>query len=761
MNKNVPKYGRKFFKVPLQNLEIITVTLTDGQQLIIPKRIHEICTYVLSKVQTEGLFRREGSRSRQQEIKLSLDRGCPLGDEYNVIDVAAVLKSFLRELPEPLIPQVYNDLFLMCSLEKRPKKDVLECLLLACLLLPSENLNVLSYLMQFFKEVASYSSYNKMTYSNLSILIGPNIFPMDDKLVPKSSFTITRICDITKLLIENSKNIGFIPDYIIDQMGQTPDQETEKRRKNKRRSGSLTRMLNGLKKIVSSRTEEEPTTPDLLITPTIHASLKKKKGEGGLSLKKKKEVLTKLPDCAILNTQFRTPVSVHPNDKKQSEEETSSSSLENLKEKKLHWYMRTRSMKSLKEEEAATSGNPRRASLGPKSLLERRWSAVSNAANFRKKKRTSCAGTKKELAMVSRKLEQKEEPEYVRVSKTEYEEFKNRVSAIERRISLELDNVQAKIDNENDNNVNREIAQEKTVIENVQSAYEKTLENANVSPTTDQLAKRLSRDLRIRRSADQKVIRSPSARKIGTLRRRSTEREKKTNQIVRNQSWHSENASAPLLPRLSTRRKRQRGQDSVTLVTPPQTTHNGVQRSASFPKAQTQLLGSAKLSDLSNNMDYSTCHSSISGDSHWVSAENFFSTLSATPLSDAQNSRASIAKLRAQNMGMVRAKAKLFDTLKDSDTSVSSCGGSANKPRPKKTVSTCRDASRTHRVSALRSEERKSKKNGLAETKTSKSHGKTVREVSKRHGQMKTPKRLCRTPALDKRTPFKVIPTPV
>lgn len=134
--------------MPLQQLETETVTLTNGQQLIIPKRIHEMCSYILSKVQTEGIFRKEGSKSRQHEIKLSLDRGCALGDEHHVIDVAVVLKSFLRELPEPLIPPSYNDLFLICSLEKRSKENIVQCLLLACLLLPGENLNVLSYLMQ-------------------------------------------------------------------------------------------------------------------------------------------------------------------------------------------------------------------------------------------------------------------------------------------------------------------------------------------------------------------------------------------------------------------------------------------------------------------------------------------------------------------------------------------------------------------------------------------------------------------------------------
>jgi len=69
----------------------------------------------------------------------------------------------------------------------------------------------------------------------------------------------------------------------------------------------------------------------------------------------------------------------------------------------------------------------------------------------------------------------------------------------------------------------------------VQNEYEKTLEDSepfNTCQTTDQLAKRLSRDLKIRRSGENKVIRSPSARKIGTLRRRS----KESGRIVRTTS---------------------------------------------------------------------------------------------------------------------------------------------------------------------------------------------------------------------------------
>lgn len=105
------------------------------------------------------------------------------------------------------------------------------------------------------------------------------------------------------------------------------------------------------------------------------------------------------------------------------------------------------------------------------------------------------------------------EEDYVRISKKEYEEIKNRVSAIESRISQEF----GCIYNEENN---------MATVNKVQTAYEKTLEEASIENTltSDYLAKKLSKELKIRRSREHKIIRSPSARKIGSLRRRSQEK---------------------------------------------------------------------------------------------------------------------------------------------------------------------------------------------------------------------------------------------
>lgn len=106
--------------------------------------------------------------------------------------------------------------------------------------------------------------------------------------------------------------------------------------------------------------------------------------------------------------------------------------------------------------------------------------------------------------------------EYVTIPKSEYEEIKNRVSAIESRISQEFGCIST--------DTSENLIQ--TSASKVQSEYEKILEEASIenTATTDHLAKRLGKELKIRRSGENKIIRSPSARKIGNLRRRSQER---------------------------------------------------------------------------------------------------------------------------------------------------------------------------------------------------------------------------------------------
>lgn len=127
------------------------------------------------------------------------------------------------------------------------------------------------------------------------------------------------------------------------------------------------------------------------------------------------------------------------------------------------------------------------------------------------------------------KIEDKESS-FVKVPRNEYEEFKDRVIALESKISEEFHN-QIKNDSFVEPVVNGP--------NSVQEKFEKVVEQTNplneVASVTDSLAKRLSRDLKIRQSVEQQVIRSPSARKIGTMRRRSRDSGAR---LSRSTTWH-------------------------------------------------------------------------------------------------------------------------------------------------------------------------------------------------------------------------------
>lgn len=312
--------------------------------------------------------------------------------------------------------------------------------------------------------------------------------------------------------------------------------------------------------------------------------------------------------------------------------------------------MRNKFNKSEKADDEKSSISKRSSST--MELLERRWSAVSHSTAFkRSRKRSSCnisesprSSSLSDISQQSKASNQTElkedsvmESDYVKVSKTEYEEIKNRVLEIERRISIELENAQGNVEDNIDVTSNE--------VENVQSEYEKTLTHVgHLSHTTDQLAKQLGKDLKIRKHSDQRVFRSPSARKIGSLRRQS--REHKNNaKLTRNQSWHVTTEPETVIPRVSLQRNTQNC-----------STHSGERKSRRTTRASS-FQGTAT----PKNMQNSPMFCDITEKKSWVGGERFFNHPNLSNERNAFDGRASLAKLRSQNAGMVLAKAKLFD----------------------------------------------------------------------------------------------------
>lgn len=308
-------------------------------------------------------------------------------------------------------------------------------------------------------------------------------------------------------------------------------------------------------------------------------------------------------------------------------------------------------------------------------LLERRWSAVSHSTAFRRSRKRSSSniiGSQKTSSLTNLlpskafntedvKEDSVVECDYMKVSKTEYEEIKNRVLEIERRISIELDNAQVNVED-------AESSADATNndVENVQSEYEKTLTHVgHLSNTTDQLAKQLSKDLKIRKHSDQKVFRSPSARKIGSLRRQSRELQKQNSKLTRNQSWHV-TSSTTVIPRVSLHRNVPNSSYSPLSDIAAPTLRSAERKSRRTSRASS-FQGTPTFA-AQHNVPNSQLYCNVAEKKPWVSGENFFSyTDVSRDRKKLDDSRASLAKLRTQNAGMVLAKAKLFDGFSETE----------------------------------------------------------------------------------------------
>ncbi|XP_066089934.1 rho GTPase-activating protein 24 isoform X2 [Saccopteryx bilineata] len=126
----------------------------------------------------EGLFRLPGQANLVKELQDAFDCGEKPSFDSNtdVHTVASLLKLYLRELPEPVIPYAKYEDFLSCAklLSKEEEAGVKE-LAKQVKSLPVVNYNLLKYICRFLDEVQSYSGVNKMSVQNLATVFGPNI----------------------------------------------------------------------------------------------------------------------------------------------------------------------------------------------------------------------------------------------------------------------------------------------------------------------------------------------------------------------------------------------------------------------------------------------------------------------------------------------------------------------------------------------------------------------------------------------------------
>ncbi|NWU84783.1 HMHA1 protein, partial [Onychorhynchus coronatus] len=171
----------------------------DGIPFIVKKCISEIEKRALK---TKGIYRVNGVKTRVEKLCQAFENGKELVElsQASPHDISNVLKLYLRQLPEPLMPfRLYNQLMGLAkeSLQGGEAKGrggkggpelvdrgadtdrvVLSLVLkLRELLkeLPCENMATLQYLLQHLRRIMEVEQDNKMTSGNLGIVFGPTL----------------------------------------------------------------------------------------------------------------------------------------------------------------------------------------------------------------------------------------------------------------------------------------------------------------------------------------------------------------------------------------------------------------------------------------------------------------------------------------------------------------------------------------------------------------------------------------------------------
>ncbi|XP_034031423.1 rho GTPase-activating protein 6 isoform X2 [Thalassophryne amazonica] len=151
-------------------------------------RVVDSCCQHLEKygLQTVGIFRVGSSKKRVRQLREEFDRGVDvqLDEEHSVHDVAALLKEFLRDMPDPLLTkELYTAFINTTSLDTDDQQSATQLLVY---LLPACNSDTLHRLLEFLSTVAAHAhdrqdkdgqevTGNKMTPLNLATIFGPNL----------------------------------------------------------------------------------------------------------------------------------------------------------------------------------------------------------------------------------------------------------------------------------------------------------------------------------------------------------------------------------------------------------------------------------------------------------------------------------------------------------------------------------------------------------------------------------------------------------
>jgi len=197
---SLKKQNGMYFGVPLE--ESFETVLEMGHMHLALLCITFIELYGLD---TEGVFRISGSIAVVQEWKSTIDLGLPVifPDDASIHDVCEILKLYLRQLPERLIPEKYTNRFNHSDTEE---EILAKCILIFQELGPVHKVIFLKLLGLLYR-ITKNQVINKMTVDNLSTCFALIVFKEPHNVEGENAFLALEMTStlqkVLAIMIEN------------------------------------------------------------------------------------------------------------------------------------------------------------------------------------------------------------------------------------------------------------------------------------------------------------------------------------------------------------------------------------------------------------------------------------------------------------------------------------------------------------------------------------------------------------------------------
>ncbi|CAD6998602.1 unnamed protein product [Ceratitis capitata] len=177
----------------------------------------------------EGILRVAGHKQKTEILYNELESSfyqkpkkfTQLLNSASVHDLSALLKRWLRELPQPLLTNELIQLFYQCH--GLPPADQAKALAIVVQMLPHENRNTLRTLIRFLNNVIEQRVFNKMNMHNVATIIAPSFFPpryihpTDKNSIEEQVKMAAQCCRLTNMLITRGEALFQVPNSLIEE----------------------------------------------------------------------------------------------------------------------------------------------------------------------------------------------------------------------------------------------------------------------------------------------------------------------------------------------------------------------------------------------------------------------------------------------------------------------------------------------------------------------------------------------------------------